>query len=147
MTLPIALLVPLGLLVVLAAGRDLAERTIPNRLIAAALALAFVLQLWLAPAGWLMFLAGALTGFLLFLPMYLLGGMGAGDVKLMLAIGAFAGPGLTLQIAAASCIAGGGLSLGYLSAPRTSAKSHMPYGPAIAMGTATVLAYRFANVI
>lgn len=147
MTTPIAILIPLTLLVVLAAGRDLAERTVPNRLVAAAIVLACALQLWLMPAGWLMFAAGALTGFLVFLPLYLLGGMGAGDVKLMIAIGAFAGPGLTLQIAAASCIAGGGLSLGFLSAPRTSTRSQMPYGPAIAIGTALILACRFPDLI
>lgn len=147
MTPPPAILVALSLLVVLAAGRDLAERTIPNYLVAAALALAFGLQLWFSPAGWLIFAAGALTGFLLFLPLYLLRGMGGGDVKLMIAIGAFAGPVLAFQIAVGACVAGGGLSLGYLTAPRTSAKSPMPYAPAIAMGAAAVLAYRFAHVI
>ena len=147
MTPSIAIVVPLTMLVVFAAGRDLAERTIPNRLVAVALALALVLQLWLTPAGWFICAAGALTGFLVFLPFYLLGGMGGGDIKLMIAIGAFAGPALTLQIAAAVCIAGGGLSLGYLSAPRTTAKQHMPYGPAIALGTTVVLAYWFPDVI
>jgi prepilin peptidase CpaA len=110
-------------------------------MLAAALVLACALQVWLRPAGWQVFATGALTGLLLFLPMYLLRGMGAGDIKLMATIGAFAGPLLTLQIAAGTCLAGGALSLGYLSAPRQSAKSRMPYVPAIAMGTLAVLAW------
>ena len=37
--------------------------------------------------------AGCVVGFLLFLPLFLLGGMGAGDVKLLAAMGAWLGPG------------------------------------------------------
>lgn len=133
--------VPLAALVLLAAGRDLAERTIPNRFVAAGLLLALLAHLCAGSPAWTP-LAGLATGLLLFLPMYLARGMGAGDIKLMAAVGAFAGPGLALQIALASCIAGGALSLGFLTAPRASRHSSMPYGPAIAIGTLAALAYR-----
>lgn len=131
----------LALLVLAAAGRDLAERRLPNRMILMALALAVGLHLLRATPQPVMLLAGAVMGFLVFLPFYLLRGMGAGDVKLMTAIGAFSGPVLVLLIAAASAIAGGVLALGYLSAPGSTTSSRMPYGPAIAIGTLAVLAY------
>lgn len=133
------LLIPVTVLVLLAAGRDLAERTIPNRFIVAALMLALLAHLLAGSPAWLP-LAGLATGFAVFLPMYLAHGMGAGDIKLMAAVGSFAGPSLALQIALATCIAGGALSLGFLSAPRAVRGSGMPYGPAIAIGTLAALA-------
>lgn len=50
---------------------------------------------------------GLLFGFLALLLFYSLGGMGAGDVKLMAAIGAWLGMPLTLYIFVASALAGG----------------------------------------
>lgn len=134
------LLIPLATLVLLAAGRDLAERTIPNRFIVLALLLSLPAHLLAGSPAWHP-PAGLATGLLLFLPLYLAGGMGGGDVKLMAAVGAFAGPALALQIALATCIAGGALSLGFLTAPRVSRHSTMPYGPSIAIGTLAVLAF------
>jgi prepilin peptidase CpaA len=100
-------------LVVQAAITDLAVRKIPNVLVLSGLLLALVLHGWLGPGNaWLTaWLAGMLTGFGLFLPMYIAGGMAAGDVKLMAMAGAFAGPSLALDIALASILAGGVLGL------------------------------------
>jgi prepilin peptidase CpaA len=50
---------------------------------------------------------GWITGTLLFLPFFLLRGMGGGDVKLLAALGAWLGPRETLWVAAYSLIAGG----------------------------------------
>lgn len=136
------LLIPLSALVLLAAGRDLAEHTIPNQLIGAGLLLAVAAHLWSGSPAWTP-LAGLAVGVLPLLPLYLARGMGAGDVKLMGVVGAFAGPALALQIVLATCLAGGVLSLGYLSAARASRKSRMPYGPAIAIGTLAALALRY----
>jgi prepilin peptidase CpaA len=92
---------------------DLASRRIPNRLLLAGLAAAALLHLVspnplsLLSTG----LAGLATGLLLFLPLYLLRGMAAGDVKLMATVGAFAGPLPALKIALASCLIGGLMSL------------------------------------
>ena len=47
------------------------------------------------------------TGFFLFLPLYALRGMAAGDVKLIAMVGAFAGPWPALQICFATFVLGG----------------------------------------
>ncbi|KER70763.1 MULTISPECIES: prepilin peptidase [Burkholderia] len=97
------------LLAVAAAGTDIAARRIPNRLVALGLAGALVAQCLLhgVVAGALGWLAGAATGFALLLPFYLLRGMAAGDVKLMLAIGAWVGAQMTFYIVLATFVAGG----------------------------------------
>ncbi len=51
-------------------------------------------------------LAGALVGLLSLLPLYAIGGMGAGDVKLMAGLGAWVGPWLTLGAFASTAVAG-----------------------------------------
>lgn len=50
---------------------------------------------------------GLLVGLVLFLPLYLLGGFGAGDVKALAAAGSFLGPHGALVAAACTLIAGG----------------------------------------
>lgn len=96
----------------IAAMTDLRSRRIPNALVASGLAASLMLH-GFSPAGQgLAFaLLGALTGFALFLPMYLLKGMAAGDVKLMAAVGAFAGPATTVHIALAAFVVGGVLAI------------------------------------
>ncbi|NGZ87502.1 A24 family peptidase [Duganella aceris] len=100
-------------LVAQAAVTDLAMRKIPNVLILSGLLLALILHLlagqpWAPVTQWL---AGCLAGFFLFLPLYLLRGMAAGDVKLMAMVGAFGGPLEAVRIAAVSCLIGGVLAL------------------------------------
>jgi prepilin peptidase CpaA len=56
-------------------------------------------------------LAGLGLGLLLFLPLYLVRAMGAGDVKLLAMVGAFLGPGETFHAALAIMIVGGVLSI------------------------------------
>jgi prepilin peptidase CpaA len=56
-------------------------------------------------------LAGIVSGLLLFLPLYLLRAMSAGDVKLLAMVGAFLGAMETLHVALASMIVGGVLSI------------------------------------
>ena len=55
--------------------------------------------------------AGWATGIGLFLPIFLIGGMGAGDVKLLGAVGAWLGPQGALYGALYSVLAGGVLAL------------------------------------
>ncbi|HXZ08828.1 MAG TPA: prepilin peptidase, partial [Paraburkholderia sp.] len=57
-------------------------------------------------------LAGAACGFALLLPFFLVRGMAAGDVKLLLTIGAWVGPAMTVHIALATFLIGGVWSLG-----------------------------------
>lgn len=91
-----------------AAVSDLVRRKIPNRLVLAGIAVALMLHLWLSPQRLpLDWLGGMATGFLLFLPLYALRGMAAGDVKLIAMVGAFAGPWPVLQICFATFVLGG----------------------------------------
>jgi prepilin peptidase CpaA len=54
---------------------------------------------------------GWAVGLALFLPFFVLGGMGGGDVKLLAAIGAWAGPAGALQTALWAALAGGVLAV------------------------------------
>jgi prepilin peptidase CpaA len=108
-----ALEVILMCLVAQAAVTDLATRRIPNILVLSGLALSMILHLlggrdWAPASQWL---AGILTGFFLFLPLYLLRGMAAGDVKLMAMVGAFVGPAAALHIGALAYVIGGAMGL------------------------------------
>ena len=82
-----------GVVLALACISDLRTRRIPNVLTFSAVAAALVFHLltggWSA-AGWS--IAGCVLGALLFFPMFALRGMGAGDVKLLAAVGAWLGP-------------------------------------------------------
>jgi prepilin peptidase CpaA len=100
-------------LTILTASTDLTARRIPNKVIAIGLVAALAVQIWLRGplAGSEAWLTGALTGFAALLPFYLLRGMAAGDVKLLLTIGAWVGPALTVRIALATFVIGGIWSL------------------------------------
>ncbi len=52
-------------------------------------------------------LAGAGVGLISLLPLYAIGGMGAGDVKLMAGVGAWLGPWLTLYAFVSTALVGG----------------------------------------
>jgi len=49
---------------------------------------------------------GVLTAFILFFPLWRLGAMAAGDVKLLMAVGAWTTPGLVLRIATGGVVIG-----------------------------------------
>lgn len=99
-------------LLALAVREDLVDSRIPNALNAVALVVAVsVGGLGAGVSGVLNSLGGALAGCGALLPFYLLRGMGAGDVKLMAAAGAFLGPGGALLAAALSLVAGGVMGL------------------------------------
>ena len=66
------------------------------------------------PEGFLWSLGGAAAGLLILLPVYAIGGVGAGDVKLLAAAGSFLGPAGTLIAAVATLGAGGVLALAAL---------------------------------
>lgn len=103
----------LTVLVVSAAVTDLAIRKIPNL---------FLLLAWCAAIGLRLAdtapvpgighaLGGALVGFVFFLPLYVVRGMAAGDVKLMSTVGLFLGPAETVQACILTWCAGGVMAL------------------------------------
>jgi len=102
----------IGALLTLACVSDLRTRRIPNVLTFSAAGGALVFHCitggWNA-AGWS--LAGYIVGLLLFFPLFALRGMGAGDVKLLAAVGAWIGPTQVAVAAMATSIAGAILAL------------------------------------
>jgi prepilin peptidase CpaA len=97
----------LGLLGI-AVVSDLRHHRIPNLLIVLGLVLGLAAQAYSSGVTGLGYgLLGMLIGFAIFLPMYALGGMAAGDVKLMAMVGSFLSPHDALWAAFFSLIAGG----------------------------------------
>jgi prepilin peptidase CpaA len=160
---------PLGLLsgvvftamLVIAALGDVRSRRIPNRLVAtlAVLGLAFSVSQRPFIAGSLHGIEGLLVGLACWLPFYAFGWLGAGDVKLFAAAGAWLGPVRSLEGAFIGALAGAVLAVlwmlrsqgarnamqtlgmaagspGLLSSPAKGgkARSTLPYGIAIAFG-------------
>lgn len=102
-----------------AVATDVRNRKIPNPLILTGLALAMLCNgvaaqwqpQWAGPLGWGPTLAGAVVGVGTLVPLYGIGAMGAGDVKLMAVVGAFLGPRAAIGAAVATLVAGGVLAL------------------------------------
>lgn len=140
---------------------DLRARRIPNVLTFGTFALGFVLSTFLGGGDGLISSAqGAGLALAMFLPLYVLRGLGAGDVKLMAAIGALKGPEFVLFTFAWAAVFGGAMALAGLARSRkmTLAFAHlfffkffprpdgsfisagrMPYAPAIAAGALLAL--------
>lgn len=115
-------LIPLALLLLMVALEDIRSHRISNKLVLIGIVLGVMLN-GLLPQGWGFNSAipgglgwlGALQGFgvgmAIFLPIYLLRAMGAGDVKLMGMVGAFLGPNDVLGAILATFVAGGLMAL------------------------------------
>jgi len=113
MIVPPWVTIPVVLFVVLAAREDLRTRRIPNLITGPAFLLGLAVHLVMGgpSAGLAALAAGALAGALL-LPGWLMKFMGAGDVKLMAAIGVWLGsPRLALHAVLFSLVAGGIISI------------------------------------
>jgi prepilin peptidase CpaA len=95
--------------------QDVRSRRISNWLTYSGLLSALCVRL--AIAGWSGFrsgLAGAMVGGGIFFVLFLVGGMGGGDVKLMAAVGAWAGSAYALPLLMVTAISGGVLGIGYM---------------------------------
>jgi prepilin peptidase CpaA len=91
-----------------AVASDVRFHRIPNWLTLPALLAAFLASPWMgATSGPLEAMAGATLGFALLVGPYALGGMGAGDVKALMVLGAWLGPVVALGAALWAVIAGG----------------------------------------
>jgi prepilin peptidase CpaA len=151
-----------------AALTDIRTRRIPNQLTASALLVALVLRAVLGGSPLLAGLLGAGLALVAVLPLFAMRGIGGGDAKLLIAVGACLGPQGLLVACVGTAVAGGIMSLaaavrrgvilpvllntGSLAGwmltlgrrgERTTLVSpgavSVPYGVAIALGTAVAL--------
>lgn len=130
-----ALLMPMLLV---AAHSDLRHRFISNRLVGAVAAAGVMAQMLShGSSGAGLALTSAAIGAGCLLPLYLLGGMAAGDIKLTAATGMWLSPAtMTLMVAITSlfaCAIGAGL---WLTGHRSTS---VPYAVPIAIGTGIAL--------
>lgn len=139
---------------------DMRSRRIPNWLTGAIAAAGFGMAFGGGPVTPVQALLGLIAGLLLMMPGHVIGATGAGDVKLMAAVGAVVGPDLALRAFLYSAVAGGVFAIivaarrGVLAttlqdtsrlvtAPAlarqtieaSSRANRFAYGPAIAVGT------------
>ncbi|HEX6575522.1 MAG TPA: prepilin peptidase [Gemmatimonadaceae bacterium] len=147
-------------MLVAAAAGDLRTRRIPNKLVAILAVCGIAYSIVRAPVleGLTQSGGGLLAGLALWLPFYALGWLGAGDVKLYAAAGAWLGPARAVEGAIIGALFGAVLALVYmmksqgmkeaaqtlgmaaatpemLARPSGSGKrSTLPYGVAIAFG-------------
>lgn len=161
-------------LVCWAAYSDLRRRRIPNALILSGIVGAFFCA-WFLPgiAGIATASGGLATGLVLLLPLYLLRGMAAGDVKLMAMVGAFLGPWPTVIAVLLTFLIGGVWGVGviiakgtvrralsnvlFIFAPHATFNSptlavsgsvgSIPYGAVIAAATLLLISLRQASVL
>ncbi len=144
---------------------DIHRRRIPNVLVALMLGCGIVLNLsFLGVPGALSVLGGVVMGLLILIPFYALGGLGAGDVKLLVGVGSFLGPWGVLLAGVSTLVLGGVLGIAAIfwqrvgtvmaaralsiapSVPIEASAVRIPYSLAIAAGTLVVL-YRHGAVM
>lgn len=139
---------------------DVRTRRIPNWLTAAITGAGFGIAFGGGAVTPAQAALGMIVGLLLMMPGHVIGATGAGDVKLMAAIGVLVGPGVVLKAFLYTAVAGGVFALAVavrrgmladtlygtqrlvtapLAAPQTikspSRANRFAYGPAIAVGT------------
>jgi prepilin peptidase CpaA len=137
---------PTVIVLAVATFTDLRNRRIPNWLVLPFLVLGIAASGWLQ--GWHgigQSFAGLGLGLLIYGFLFWMGGMGAGDVKLCAAIGAWIGPNQLFIALVVTAMAGGIMVLcwalvgGFFKDLFTGKGNHlkrkMPYAPAIAVGT------------
>ena len=110
--MPGAMQIALSVVVAAAAWSDFRTRKIPNWITAPGAALGLILHVWFSGLpGALESVLGAMLGLAIFLGLYIAGGMGAGDVKLFGAVGAFAGPQALIIVFVFTGLFGGAAAL------------------------------------
>ncbi len=108
------------IILVISSVTDLYQRRIPNLVTYPTICIALATYSFIGGLnGFLFSLYGLSFGFVVFLIPYLMGGMGAGDVKLMGAVGAVLGFKQTIIALLFVAIAGGVIALGLIVYRRT----------------------------
>ncbi len=154
-------IIALGVILSSVVLTDIRSHRISNVMVIMIVLLGLVSQLFVHGVnGVMQGLGGMAVGLGLFLPFYVGGGMGAGDVKLLASIGTILGPASTLFAGGAALTAGIPLALYYLgkryqrahrqkqllaecgkaprivpNIPHLARKERLPYAAAIAVGT------------
>ena len=117
MQVPVVWVWVLSAVLVEAALIDGRELRVPNWLTFHLVAAGFLFACWTGERGAILAsLAGIGVGLVSLLPLYAIGGMGAGDVKLMAGVGAWMGPQITLGAFVASAMVGGLMGLAMIIA-------------------------------
>ena len=107
-------IVPILAIAAAACVTDVTTRRIPNVLTFGAVAGALLVRgVLFGMSGVIDASAGWLTGFILLFPLFFVRGLGAGDVKLVAALGAWFGPIDGLWLALYTAILGGVIGVGY----------------------------------
>lgn len=109
--LPLLQLLALLTMLVLSVYSDLKTRRIPNKVTVSGLLAGLILGAFLEGGFPLEALSGAGLAFLMAFFIFALGGFGAGDAKLVTAVGAFVGPGGLFSVLLYGALAGGLLAL------------------------------------
>jgi prepilin peptidase CpaA len=124
----------LVILLIVACVIDIRARRIPNTLVATVLVLGVLVSTASDPVlpGLIRALSGASVGLVVWLPGWLLRMMGAGDVKLFAAAGAWLGPFGALNAALFAAVAGGVLALIWMFAVRGAAGTNRSLWSAVA---------------
>ena len=109
-----------SVLLIAACVTDVRQRRVPNGLVVVLAVLGLAFSVWVDP--WLPGLgrgvAGLVLGFSIWIAFYVVGGMGAGDVKLFAAAAAWLGPAGAWHASLVAALLGGILSVGALLAQR-----------------------------
>jgi leader peptidase (prepilin peptidase)/N-methyltransferase len=133
-----------GLLVVLALI-DVESRRLPNRIVLPAAAVVLAARLATAPAHWTSWIGAALGAAALLLAFALAfpGGLGLGDVKLMLLLGALLGGAIVPALLLGTLAGAAAATALVVHHGRSALRRTIPYGPFLAFGaiaTALLLA-------
>jgi leader peptidase (prepilin peptidase)/N-methyltransferase len=125
-------------LVVLSAV-DVERRVLPNRIVLPSAALVLCAQVALFPEHWTQWVAAGLGASVLMLPLTWRGGLGMGDVKLALLLGAALGRHVLAALLAASVLMAPLAAYLFLRDGAAARRAAIPFGPFLALGAVAVM--------